>query len=235
MGNKPKKILPHDDLEELAPGLWNVRGTLPIPLRRNMVVYRLRDGSLMLHSVIAMTDAGMAKLDTLGKPSIIVVPQVGHRMDAAFYRARYPKAQVICPAAARAKVEEVVKVDATCEDVLPPLGVVVHRVEGMKGHELAYEVGIEGGRALIVCDILANSDYARTWAGVLMGRITGGIKTRLGIARIVRLLLVSDKKAARASVERLADIPNLRLVSVAHGVPVQQDCAAAIREAVCRL
>lgn len=67
-------------------------GSLPFPLRRNMVVYRLADGNLLLHSVIAMTDDGMARLDALGKPTVIVLPNGGHRMDVAAYKGRYPGA-----------------------------------------------------------------------------------------------------------------------------------------------
>jgi hypothetical protein len=66
--------------------------------------------------VIAMSDAGMAKLDALGRVSIILVPNGGHRLDARFYKQRYTDARVVAPAAARAKVEAVVKVDAVAED-----------------------------------------------------------------------------------------------------------------------
>jgi hypothetical protein len=98
-----------------------VTGSLPIPLKRNMTVIRLGDGSLLLHSVVAMNDEGMAKLDALGKPSVLIVPHGGQRMDAAFYEARHPQARVVCPAATRAQVEQVVKVDATCEEALPAM------------------------------------------------------------------------------------------------------------------
>jgi hypothetical protein len=166
MPAKPHKILPHDDLEELAPGLWTVRGSLPFPLKRHMIVYRLADGTLLLHSVLAMDEAGMAKLDALGRPAVLIVPHTGHRMDAPFYKARYPQIRVLAPAAARAKVEEVIKVDATCEEALPALGVRVHPVPGFKNAELAYELDLAaGGKALVLCDAVANRDYAKGFGG----------------------------------------------------------------------
>src|ERR671938_349083 len=113
MAEKTQKILPHGDFEELAPGLWSITGSLPMPLRRNMTIYRMADGSLLLHSVIALDDAGMAKLEALGRPNIMIVPNTGHRMDAAFYKKRYPKLKVISPAASRSKIEQVIKTDAT--------------------------------------------------------------------------------------------------------------------------
>jgi hypothetical protein len=231
MAEKVKKILPHGEFEELAPGLWSLTGSLPMPLRRNMIVYRMADGSLLLHSVIALDDAGMAKLESLGRPSIMIVPASGHRMDAAFYKARYPNLRVISPAASRSKVDQVIKTDATCEDVLPKLGIGLHPMVGFRQGEIGYELPIEGGRALVLCDALANPDHPAGLGGKLVDVVLGGIKTRLGVPRIVRIMLMKEKEAARGAIARLADIKNLSVISVAHGRPVRSDCAGALREA----
>jgi hypothetical protein len=231
MAEKAQKILPHGDLEELAPGLWSLTGSLPFPLKRNMIAYRLPDGTLLLHSVIALDEAGMAKLDALGKPSIMIVPAAGHRMDAGFYKRRYPNLRVVSPAAARAKVEHVIKVDATCEEALPPLGVGLHPMLGFNDGEIAYELPIAGGRALVLCDALANPDHPPGIGGKLVRVILGGIKTRLGVPRIVRLMLVKEKEAARGAIARLADIKNVSIVSVAHGRPIRDNCSEALRQA----
>jgi len=50
------EILPHGLPKQIAPELWQVRGSLPIPLSRNMTVVRMHDGGLLLHSVIAMNE-----------------------------------------------------------------------------------------------------------------------------------------------------------------------------------
>jgi hypothetical protein len=235
MADKPHRIFPHDDFESHAPGLWSVRGSLPIPLKRNMTVYRLADGTLLLHSVVALDDAGMGKLDALGRPSVIVVPHGGHRMDLTFYKARYPQARVLSPAAVRAKVEEVVAVDATCEEALPALGVRLHPVPGFKNGELAYEVDIPNGKALIVSDAVANRDHPPGIGGKLMAAVAGGIKGRLGVPRIMRMMMVNDKAAARAGLGKLADVPNVSVLIPAHGRPVLGGCSEALREAAARL
>ncbi|MBC8132157.1 MAG: hypothetical protein H7X95_04185, partial [Deltaproteobacteria bacterium] len=211
--------------------LWSVTGSLPIPLRRNMVVYRLADGSLLLHSVIAMNDAGMEQLDRLGKPSIMIVPHGTHRMDAPFYKARYPQVRVVCPAAVRTKVQEVIHVDATAEEALPALGVRLHHLPGYKHGELAYDVDIPGGRALMLGDAVANRDYAPGLLGSFLANTSGGIKGRLGVARIVRLMLVKNKTGARADLTRLSEIPDLKVLALAHGRHLVDDCAQALREA----
>lgn len=59
-----KHVLPHGDLEQLAPGLWQVTGSLERnPLPRNMQIWRAPSGGLLIHSAICLDEAGMAKVD----------------------------------------------------------------------------------------------------------------------------------------------------------------------------
>jgi hypothetical protein len=227
-----QKILPHGDPLEIMPGVWTVTGTLPFPVKRVMTIVRLPDGSLLLHSVIAMSDPGMAKLDALGKPSLVIVPHGGHRLDASFYKNRYAEVRVVAPAAARAKIEEVVKLDATCEEALPALGVRLHSVDGYKNGELAYEIDTAGGKLLIMSDAVANRDPVPGFRGWLMASMAGGPKnSRLTVPRIVRMMILADKKAARASLEKLAEIPDLKALTVAHGHALTDGVGAALKEA----
>jgi hypothetical protein len=178
----------------------------------------------------------MAKLDALGRPSVLIVPHTGHRMDAPFYKARYPEIRVLAPVAARAKVEQVIKVDASCEEALPALGVRVHPVPAFKNAELAYELDLEGGgKALVMSDVVANRDHPKGFGGWFFANVTGGIKGRLGVARIMRVMMMTDRAAARAGLEKLAEIPGITLLSVAHGRPVRGDVSEALREAASRL
>jgi hypothetical protein len=235
MAAKAHRIFEHGDLEALAPGLWSVRGSLPFPLKRNMTVHRLADGTLLLHSVVAMNDEGMAKLDALGRPSLLVVPHGGHRMDARFYKTRYPNVRVVCPAAARAKVEEVIPVDATCEEALPALGIRLHPMPGYKTGELTYEVDVPGGKALIMSEAVANRDHPPGFGGKLMAAVAGGIKGRLGVPRIVKVMLIKDKPAARAALSKLADVADVKVLVPVHGRPLLDGCADALREAAASL
>ena len=47
------KLYPHGDLESPTDGVWIVTGRSAFPLNRRMTVWRLADGSLLAHSVIA--------------------------------------------------------------------------------------------------------------------------------------------------------------------------------------
>ena len=67
-------IYPYEAPRRLADNLWQVQGSLPMGIPRNMTVYRLDDGRLLLYSVIAMHDEGMRALEALGAPAIMVMP-----------------------------------------------------------------------------------------------------------------------------------------------------------------
>jgi hypothetical protein len=224
------KVHPHGDLESPIAGVWIVTGRSAFPLYRRMTVWQLPDGSLLAHSVIAMDEARMAALDALGRVSIILVPNGGHRLDAGFYKKRYPEARVVAPAASRAKVEEIIAVDAVAEDELPKQGVTIHPLPGWKHGELGYELALPGGgRGLVLCDVLTNANPVPGFGGWMTSNLTTAVKGPLGVARVMKLGMVKDRAAARDGLARLADIPDLRIVSTAHGLPVLADCAGALR------
>ena len=87
----------------------------------------------------------------------------------------------------------------------------------------------------MIGDAVANRDYAPGLMGSLMASLSGGIKGRLGVARIVRLFLVDDKVAARAALRKLAEIPRLSILIPAHGRPLREGCAEALREAAAKI
>lgn len=151
-------VLPHSAIEELAPNLWHVTGTLPSStmVPREMVLYRLADSSLLIHSAIALDEQTMAQLESLGTPKILVVPNRIHRLDAGVYKQRYPQLIVVCPAAAKQYVEEVVEVDGIAEEVLPAYNITCHTPAGIRPQELVYELPLPTGKALVFTDILFN-------------------------------------------------------------------------------
>jgi hypothetical protein len=226
-------VLPHTPLTQLAPDLWQTTGSIKgMPLPRNMVVARLPDGRLLLHSVVAMNDEEMAKLDALGEVAFLVVPGPGHRIDISRYHARYPNAKVLAPAASRAKIEEVCPVDATCEDALRDV-VGVHAIPGLP-LELAYEVQAGAGRALILNDVLGRFQPQPGLTGWIFGQL-GTPGGKLGLARIVRFRQVKDRAAVHDWVEGLSRRDDLTTVTLSHGEPVTSSVSAELRDALPRV
>ena len=51
-------VLPHQPIEKLEGNLWRVAGTMPDgKTQRAMVVARMKDGGLVIHNAIALSDA----------------------------------------------------------------------------------------------------------------------------------------------------------------------------------
>ena len=230
-GMATHRVYPHDDLKQIVPGLWTVRGRLAFPLTRNMAVWRLPSKDLLLHSLVALDDHGLAALEALGRPAYAIVPHPHHQLDAPFYKARYPGIRVLTSARDRAAIAANVEVSGTVEDVLPLLGIRLHAVPGIKLTEYVYEILAAGGRALIVNDSFAGANLADRTS--LFGRVFiapfGVPGNRFGIARIFRMRNVSDIAALRRFAGELATIPDLNAITVAHGDPVLSDVAAALR------
>jgi hypothetical protein len=228
------RIFPHGRPEPLSDGVWWVKGSLAYPLHRNMIVLRLPTGELLLHSVVALDEAGMKALEALGKPTYAIVPSTAHAMDIGFYKARYPALKVLTPAMYREPIEKKVPLAGTVEDVLPQFGFKLHLVPGSRIPEYIYEWPLRsGGQMLMANDSLgsANSGHTEKLMGRILTRMTGAPGNRLGIARIYRMTMAKDLSALKRFVAGLAEIPDVRLVTVSHGDPVTQDAAAALRTA----
>lgn len=239
-------VSPHSEIEELAPSLWHVTGTMPgsTMVPREMVLYKLPDASLLIHSAIALNESGMAKLESLGTPNILIVPNRIHRLDARVYKQRYPDLLVVCPAAAKPYVEEVVAVDGIAEEILPAYGITCREPAGIRPQELVYELPLSTGKALVFTDILFNLNKSYFEQNLPVGKFlfqwlgTSAIGSSgfFGITGLGRQFFMSDRHAYRQWLEALADsIPDLLVISVAHGSPIVADCNNRLREAAARL
>ena len=216
MGNH--RIFPHGDFEEIAPGLWQLRGSLPFPLPRNMTVHRLSNGELVIYSAVALNEAGMEALEKLGKPAWMIVPHPLHTMDAVFYKQRYPKMRVIAPDDARPKLRGVT-VDFGPKEGLAELGLRHHVTPGLRFTEIVLDLDVEGGRALVFTDLLAPGG-APSFLVRLMGP-----PGSTGVPRIVKFRQVRDKPAVRRFVDELAEAGDVRMLLFSHGPAVTKGAA----------
>jgi len=231
-------LFPHGEFVELAKGrLWEIEGSLPKnAIKRNMAVYKMKSGGLFLHSVVALNEEGMKKLESLGKPEIILVPNGQHTFDCAIYKKKYPEAKLITPKSFQEDVSKKknVKFDGIAQDIPKDTGITVLIPEGTKmkgafglGGELAYEVEIEGGRALLFCDLLGNQVGNKGLSKALFGN-------QLGCARIVRWFALKDKNKFKQWLLKLTELENLKILCVCHGRPIMEDVNQALKAAIAR-
>ena len=221
MTQNKHRLFPHGEFRQLAPNLWIVRGGLAFPVYRNMVVYRLPDGRLVLHSLVALSEAGMKQLEALGKPSIMVVPHGYDGMDAHWYLERYPQAAFLTPDEERSRIEALgMKITDDPARVLPSLGFKLHKVVGLKFTEYVLEAPVDGGTALIFNNVLDHSGAAPSgFIGWLMdvATMSGG---KLAPGRMLRMFMVKDKATFKNFLATLPTIPNVKIVTVSHGDPI---------------
>lgn len=229
------KVLPHDPIEQLEPGLWRVEGALEgMPLRRVMTIAKRSDGLLVIHNAIALEDEPMAQIESFGEPAFLVVPNGYHRLDAAAYKDRYPKLTVLCPRGARAKVERVVAVDGDYTSYPADDAVRLETVEGVGDAEGVMIVRSGGSTTLVFNDLLFNMPHGSGFNGAILRYITqstGGPK----VSRVGRWLIIKDAKTFRRELERLASTPDLRRIIVSHHEVIDHDAARVLREVAATL
>jgi hypothetical protein len=229
-------VLPHGPLERLAENLWTVKGDLPnMSLKRVMAVAKRKDGKLVIHSAIAMSEDAMKELEALGEPAYLVVPNRGHRLDAPRYKARYPNMRVYAPRGGRKGIEEKVHVDGTYEDFPADEAVRLEMLHGVKDQEGAMIVTSDDGVTLVLNDAVFNMERKSDVLGYLFTTLLGSAPGPR-ISRLVKLLFVDDKAAFRADLLRLAETKDLVRLMVAHeNVAHGPEAASALRTAAATL
>jgi hypothetical protein len=225
-------VLDHGPLEQVADNLWRVTGALPgMSLRRTMTVVRRADGSLLLHSPIALDDARRHELEALGPIAVLVVPNAGHRLDAPAYKARYPQSVTFCPRGGRAKIAERVAVDGSYEDYADDGVLRFETLEGVGEQEGAMVVRSSDGVTVVLNDVVMNMDTKRDPLGYFFTTVMGSAPGPR-VSRLVRLVYVKDQPALRRHLERLAALPDLQRLIVSHEkLTSGPEAAAALRKA----
>ncbi len=217
-------VLPHDPIEKLAPNVWRVEGRLGKSIRRVMTVARRADGTVIVHNAIALGEDEMREIEALGAVGTMVVPNAYHRQDARIFKQRYPSVRVLCPRAATAKVAQVVAPDGSLADDGKDADVQLTHLEGTREAEGVMQVRSPDGTTLVFNDVICNLPKTGFPMGYLMGP-TG----RPSTPRVIRWMVVKDRRALADHFERLAAIPDLRRVIVSHGNVIETQPAETLR------
>jgi hypothetical protein len=224
-------VLPHDKLEQVDEGILTVVGQISMPLGtlpRRMTVVRLRDSRLVVWSAIALDENEMARLEALGRPAFMIVPNDHHRLDAKVWKKRYPQIQVVAPEGSRAKVARVVAVDTTAPDFGDP-NVQFQNVAGTREREAALVVRRPKGTTLVLNDLVGNIHGAPGAGGWFLGLMRFAGKEPQ-IPRPVKWTLVKDANALRAQLLQWADISALKRILVSHGDPIDANPRKVLRD-----
>jgi hypothetical protein len=233
------KVSPYEPVRKLEDNVWLVQALIPdmpMPLKRTMTLFRLSDGRVVIHSAIALHEPDMQMIEAWGEPAILVVPNGYHRIDAPRYKMRYPKLRVFCPAPAHKKVSERVEVDGHFDTFPKDPALEVRDVEGTRGIEGVFIAHSGPGRdrtTLVFNDMFFNQPHMGGFSGTLYRWL--GQSGSAQVPGIARLMFVKDKKALRAQLEALADLPGLVRIVPGHGEVMEEDVAGQLRAAAAKL
>lgn len=234
--NTEWKVGPHGRLEDLDDGLFTVAGEIVMPLGRfprRMTVAQLNRGRVAIWSPVPLSEAEMAKIEALGEVAFLIVPGVGHRLDVAAWKARYPKAKVVCAVGAKTMVEEATPVDATFadgDDLFRDAQVRVGVAPGVGDMEAILWVRREGRASLVVNDILANVRHPHGLGAHIMARLLGfGVK-RPQMPKVGKKMFVKDAHALAQGFRAWADEPGLTRIVPSHGDVISRDPAGVLRQ-----
>lgn len=226
--NATWKVQPHGPLEKFGENLWRIEGSLEgMALKRVMTLARLDDGGLVIHNAIPLEEELMKEIESFGSPTYLVVPNGYHRLDAPVFKQRYPNAKVICPTGATEKVGEVIGVDLTYADFQKNGRVTFEELDGTKAAEGVMIVHDEEGTSLVFNDAIFNMPHGSGIAGFVFRHITastGGPR----VSRLLKWLVLKDKSAFVAHLNRLAKTPNLKRIIVSHHEVIDQDPAGVL-------
>jgi hypothetical protein len=219
------KVFPHRPIEKLEPNLWRVEGDLPNGNgTRVMTLARMRDGALVIHNAVALEPELMAEIEAFGRPSLLVVPNGFHRLDAKVFKERYPSIKVVCPAGARSKVQAVVPVDATYAEPLGDADVRLFHLDGTRDSEGVLEVKSGERTTVVFNDAINNLPEMGGFFGFILAP-TG----RPSVPRIARWMMVKDKPAFCAHLQKIAATPHLERLIVSHGAMVAAEPGAVLK------
>jgi len=208
-------IYPYRAPRRLTQNLWQIQGSLKLPIPRNMTIWRAPDKRLVLYGVIAMHEPGMKAIEEMGDPAFMVIPHRRHRMDAAYYQSRFPRIRTVADTAMAATN---FRIDGSLKELTTAFGIHAQRIPGTSYDDVALELPIPGGLALCVCELLGNVPGAGI-VGRALSRLLGPPQPGCGVARVVRYREVVDRERVKAWLRELAGRIDLLMLLVGHGEP----------------
>ena len=217
-------------LRALAPDLWVVERPqrfYGLEVGTRMTVIRLADGSLLLHSPVALDASLCAELDAVGRVRFVVAPNRVHHLYAGRVADRYPDARLwVAPGLERKRP------DLTFVAVLGDDAPIAWRgqVEQVFFRGRPYENEVvffhRASRTLVLCDLAFNFGPRAAAPTRWLMRLLRSYG-RFGPSTLDPWL-IRDRTAARTSLERILAWDFDRVV-VAHGDVLEHGGRDALR------
>ncbi|MFN3202838.1 MAG: DUF4336 domain-containing protein [Bradymonadia bacterium] len=223
-------MTPDRTLVPMGEDLWIVNNPhkwLGLDTRGRMVVMRLADGSLVLHSPVPIDDTLAQAMAELGPVAHLIAPNTYHHVYVSDVQARYPDAKVWIADGLQKKRKDL-KFDGVLDDAtqLWP-GEIEHRL--FAGAPLFNEHVFfhRKSGAILFTDVLMNIHRVDGFLSKIVFKLEGVLR-KTAVPRLLKFT-VKDKAAARESVSRWLEWPYSQVI-MSHGEPLTGPDARAITE-----
>jgi hypothetical protein len=227
-----RKRLLSSGIRQLDDDLWTVESplrTFGLRVGARMTVVRLPDGTLLLHSPVALDDACRNELAALGSVRHVVAPNKVHHLFVAACQRAYPEARChAAPGLAEKRTE--LHFDTVLDDRAPDDWAGTLDQQVCHGIPYLNEVAFlhVASRSLLLADLAFNLQWGENlWTRMWMRAM--GIHETFAVGRHVKYL-VRDREALRGSLETILAWDFDRVV-VSHGVVLQHAGHRVMRRA----
>jgi hypothetical protein len=219
-------------LSEVTDGLWLTTDPVRIvgmPLTATMAVLRLRDGSLLLHSPVAMSEERRTAITALGRVAHLYAPNLFHHRWIGDWAASFPSARLHAPAGL-AKKRPDLRIDRVHGEAPEPAfsgSIEELPIRGFRLEETALLHRTTD--TLVVADLVHNVGRPEHGWSAFYTRMMG-FYDRVALSRALRWSAFEDRRAARKSVDAVLSHSFERLV-VGHGEPLEAGGRKALADA----
>jgi hypothetical protein len=217
-------------LRELDRGIWvaeRPQRFYGLEVGTRMTVIRLADGSLLLHSPVALDPGLRRELDSLGRVRFAVAPNRFHHLYAGGVGQAYPESRLwLAPGVEKKRPD--LSFEAVLGDEAPAEWKDEVEQVFFRGRPFENEVVFlhRASRTLILCDLAFFFGPRAAPLTRMLMRLLGSYG-RFGPSRLDPLL-IRDRRAARQALERILAWDFDRVV-VAHGEVLESGGRAALR------
>jgi hypothetical protein len=219
------------DLRVLAGDLWiaeRAQRFYGLEVGTRMTVIRLTDGSVLLHSPVALDARLRGELDAIGPVRWVVVPNRVHHLYAGRVRDAYPEARLWVAPGIERKRPDLIHEGILGDEAPAPWRGQVDQVF-FRGRPFENEVVFfhRPSRTLVLCDLAFNFGPRAALPTRWLMRLIRSYG-RFGPSTLDPWL-IRDRAAARASLERILAWDFDRVV-VAHGEVLEHGGHAALSQ-----
>jgi hypothetical protein len=218
----------------VAAGLWSLERRLRMPggpgLPAHTTLIRLPSGGLLVVSPPPVEAGGLETLEALGPVEEVLAPNSFHYLTVRDFLVRHPRATLrLAPGLPRRVPDLPPGAELHGPKPASWRGVLEHVVLGPVGGISEVALFHVPSATLLLTDVAFHGVRSESRLERALWRL-GGIPAGFGPSRSARWLLLRDRHAAAAFLERVLAWP-FRRVLVAHGDPLETDAHAVFRRA----